>query len=87
MPCLLEVLTYLVHSPAELMPFSSVHSDVGWLESFTVNDLLHRSATGLFKKMRHSTHALSQLSITSCHPSNLWITFCVTVASITASIN
>ena len=29
MPCLLGVLTYLVHSLAELMPFSSVHTDVG----------------------------------------------------------
>ena len=30
-------------------------------ELFTVDDLLHSSATGLFKKMRHSTHCLSHL--------------------------
>ena len=30
-------------------------------ELFTVDDLLHRSATGLFKKMRHLTHFLNYL--------------------------
>ena len=30
-------------------------------ELFTVDDLLYSSATGLFKKMRHSTHCLNHL--------------------------
>jgi len=62
------------------MPFSSVHSDVGWLVSFL---LLMISCTGrplgCLRKCVTQPIAL----ITSCHPSNLRIMFCVTVANPT----
>ena len=78
MPCLLVVLTYLVHSLAELMPSSSVHTDVGWLASSL---LLMISFTVLALGCLRKCVTQSIASITSCHPSNLWIMFCVTVAS------
>ena len=86
MPCLLGVITYLVHSLAELMPSSSVHTDVGWLASslplmisFTVLPL-----HGLFKKMRHSTHCLNHLLPPI--KSTDYRMFCVTVASPTSCL-
>ena len=82
MPCLLGVITYLVHSLAELMPFSSVLTDVGWLASSLLLMIFTVLALGCLRK------CVTQLtaSITSCHPSNLWIMFCVTVASPTSCL-
>jgi len=80
-PCLLGVLTDLVHSLAELMPFSSVHSDVAWLASSL---LLMISCTGRPLGCLRKCVTQPIVSITSCHPSNLWIMFCVTVANPTS---
>ena len=75
------LVTYLVHSLAELMLFFKRAFRCRLAgELFTVDDLLHSSATGLFKKMRHSTHCLNHL----LPPIKLWIMFCVTVANPTS---
>ena len=63
----LPACTYLVHSPAELMPSSSAHTDVGWLAS-SVGLLLMISFTvlalGCLRKcvtQVDSTHCLNHL--------------------------
>ena len=78
MPCLPGELTYLVHSLAELMPSSSVLTDVGWLASSL---LLMISFTVLALGCLRKCVTQPTASITSCHPSNLWIMYCETVAS------
>ena len=73
MPCLLGVLTYLVHSLAELMPSLSVLTDVGWLASSL---LLMISFTVLALGCLRKCVTQPTASITSCHPSNLQIMPC-----------
>ena len=85
MPCLLRVITYLVHSLAELilMPSSSVHTGVGWLASSL---LLMISFTVLALGCLRKCVTQPTASITSCHPSNLRIMPCETVASPTSCL-